>query len=185
MIKLENKPNVTPPDLTYPFGKSTDNTGTNNGFPLNTATLEDYHQFFAKLFADSGLVANNLPDNAVNGFQMMQAFNNNVVKKFVKEDTTILDGDVKTITRAEIEAAFGANNPFYPGATASTPLPFVDLQIQAWLLNGGTDWVLVENNGSNILDLECVIDGTTGDLTITVKGAPASPALPIRFVLIG
>ena len=184
MIKLENKPNVTPPDATYPFGKSTDNTGTNNGFPLNTATLEDYHQFFAKLFADSGLVANNLPDNAVNGFQMMQAFNNNVVKKFVKEDTTILDDDVKTITRAEIEAAFGVNNPFYPGASASSPVPFVDFQIQAWL-KSGPNWLLMENNGTSILDLVVVINDATGDLTITVKGAPASPALPIRFVLIG
>lgn len=74
MIRLQNKPNVQAPTVAYPFGKSTDNTGTNNGFPLNSETLEDYHQFFEKMFAESGLVANGLPDNATNGFQLWNAF---------------------------------------------------------------------------------------------------------------
>jgi hypothetical protein len=73
MIKLENKPGVTAPTATYPYGKSKDNSGTNDGFPLNSANLEDYHQFFAKMFSVSGLTANGLPDNNDNGFQLYNA----------------------------------------------------------------------------------------------------------------
>lgn len=74
MILLENKENSTAPSVVYPFGKSTDNTGSNNGTPLNSATLEDYHQFFAKMFNYSGLTSNGLPDNFTNGFQLFEAF---------------------------------------------------------------------------------------------------------------
>ncbi|MBL4809317.1 MAG: hypothetical protein JKY43_04575 [Phycisphaerales bacterium] len=73
MKLLSTKPNVQAPDATWPFGKSTDNTGSNNGLPLNSDTLEDYHQFFAKLFDESGLTANGLLDNATNGFQLWDA----------------------------------------------------------------------------------------------------------------
>lgn len=73
MVKLENKTGVQAPDATYPFGKSLDRAGATNGFDLNSANLEDYHQFFAKMFDESGLVANGLPDNEVNGFQMFEA----------------------------------------------------------------------------------------------------------------
>ena len=73
MKRLSTKPNVQAPDATWPFGKSTDNTGSGNGFPLNSDTLEDYHQFFEKLFFESGLTANGLPDNATNGFQLWAA----------------------------------------------------------------------------------------------------------------
>ena len=73
MIKLENKTGVQAPDGTYPFGKSLDRAGSTNGFPLNSANLEDYHQFFAKMFDESGVVANGLPDNDVNGWQLFEA----------------------------------------------------------------------------------------------------------------
>jgi len=73
MIKLENKTGVQAPDGTYPFGKSLDRIGSTNGFPLNSANLEDYHQFFAKMFDESGVVANGLPDNDVNGWQLFEA----------------------------------------------------------------------------------------------------------------
>lgn len=74
MKLLQNKTGVDAPDATWPYGKSKDNTGSNNGFDLNSANLEDYHQFFERLFAKSGLTANNLPDNSDNGFQLYEAF---------------------------------------------------------------------------------------------------------------
>lgn len=73
MIKLEDKPGVQAPDATWPFGRSLDRAPGVNGLPLNSASLEDYHQFFAKLFDASGLTANGLPDNEDNGFQMFDA----------------------------------------------------------------------------------------------------------------
>jgi hypothetical protein len=184
MIKLQNKPNVQAPDATYPFGKSTDNTGTNNGFPLNSATLEDYHQFFAKMFDQSTLVANNLPDNAVNGFQMMQALMANMPKKYVKETTSSLDGDVRTITRAEIVAAFGVYNPFYKAFTAGTPNLLVDVHIEAWIEVSPNVWQMLNNTpgspGGIVVQINAI-----GNFTITLYGAPFPVAARTRFVVIG
>jgi hypothetical protein len=73
MIKLEDKPNVIPPDSTYPFGNIKDNNGSGNGTPLNELVHADFHQFFAKMFYESGLTSNGLKDNAANGFQYFQA----------------------------------------------------------------------------------------------------------------
>lgn len=68
-----NKTNVTPAGGTYPYGNVKDNTGGANGTPVNVELLTDYVQFFEKIFADSGLTANGLPDNNTNGFQLVEA----------------------------------------------------------------------------------------------------------------
>lgn len=73
MKRLQNKTNVTAPNAQFPYGAVKDNTGTNNGTPVNVDTYGDMHQFFEKLFAESGLTANGLPDDATNGFQLYQA----------------------------------------------------------------------------------------------------------------
>lgn len=73
MIKLENKPNVTAPNAAYPFGNIKDKTSSEAGTGVNVAVYGDMHQFFAKLFAASGLTANGLPDNESNGFQLYKA----------------------------------------------------------------------------------------------------------------
>jgi len=185
MIKLENKPNVQAPDATWPFGKSTDNTGTNNGLPLNSLTLEDYHQFFAKMFNQSGLVANGLQDNAVNGFQMFEAMMANMPKKFVKQTTTILDGDIKTITRAEIVAAFGVYNPFYEGFTAATPKPLVDFHIQCWIENVPNEWRLLAGQQIGANGWVNAKINAVGDIELELFGAPYGSPVNVRFVLIG
>lgn len=74
MKLLQHKDGVESPTNTYPFGKTKNNSGTNDGFPLTSETLEDYHQFFAKMFDASGIAASGLPDNAINGFQLFDAF---------------------------------------------------------------------------------------------------------------
>lgn len=73
MKRLQNKTNVQAPDSDYPYGAIKNNTGSNNGTPVNLDTYGDFHQFFEKVFAESGLVANGLPDNATNGFQLYDA----------------------------------------------------------------------------------------------------------------
>lgn len=68
-IKLEDKPGVQAPNTAYPFGRPKDNSGSNDGMPLNVLTHGDFHQFFAKMMDDAGISYNGLPDNATDGFQ--------------------------------------------------------------------------------------------------------------------
>lgn len=68
-IKLENKPQVEAPSSAYPFGNIKDNTGSNNGTPVNKLVYADFHQFFAKMMDESGIVYNNQPENNTDGFQ--------------------------------------------------------------------------------------------------------------------
>jgi len=78
MIKLEDKPNVIAPNADYPYGDIKDDTGIDDGTPVDREVYADHHQFFAKMFAESGLTANDLPDNATNGFQLYQALIENM-----------------------------------------------------------------------------------------------------------
>lgn len=77
MIKLQNKTNVSAPNATYPYGNIKDDTGSDDGTPLNEIVHADFHQFFAKMFdAAEGaglIVSNNLPENDDNGYQYYTA----------------------------------------------------------------------------------------------------------------
>lgn len=73
MIPLINKDNVESADDVYPFGNIKDKIPTAPGTPVNVKTYADFHQFFEKMFSESGLTANGLPDNEYNGFQLWQA----------------------------------------------------------------------------------------------------------------
>lgn len=57
----------------YPYGNIRDQLGTIDGTPVSVETYGDFHQFFAKMFDESGLTYNNLPDNDYNGFQLWEA----------------------------------------------------------------------------------------------------------------
>ena len=80
-IKLENKVNTEAPSVAYPFGNIKDNTGSNNGTPVDKNVYADFHQFFAKMMAESGIAYNDLPDNNTDGFQywlaLVEAIKNN------------------------------------------------------------------------------------------------------------
>jgi len=73
MKLLENKTNVDAPTTAYPFGELKNDTGTNDGTPVDQELLGDSMQFFEKVFNESGLTANGLPDNETNGFQLYEA----------------------------------------------------------------------------------------------------------------
>ena len=70
---LINKENVEPVDGDYPYGRIKDNTGSDDGTPVNEDVYGDFHQFFAKMFSESGLTYNELPDNDYSGFQLFEA----------------------------------------------------------------------------------------------------------------
>lgn len=80
-IKLEDKPQVEAPSSAYPFGNIKDNTGSNNGTPVNKLVYADFHQFFAKMMYESGISYNNQPENNTDGFQywlaLVEAIKNN------------------------------------------------------------------------------------------------------------
>ena len=73
MIKLENKSNVNAPNATFPYGSIKDDTGVGDGTPVDVQVYGDFHQFFARLFNESGLVANGLIDSEANGFQLYES----------------------------------------------------------------------------------------------------------------
>lgn len=74
MIKLINKTGTTTTDADYPLGKITNNPGDNSGNELDENFFNDYVQLMEKVFNVSGIVANGLPDNDTNGYQMYLAF---------------------------------------------------------------------------------------------------------------
>lgn len=66
---LVGKTNTDPAVYPYVFGKIRDNPGNNTGTALNENTCGDQHQFFEGLLAIGNVTPNNLPENALNGFQ--------------------------------------------------------------------------------------------------------------------
>lgn len=59
--------------LIYPNGRIKDNTGSGNGTPVNEFVYGDLHEMKDKLMRLYGITPNDLPDNEVNGFQLVDA----------------------------------------------------------------------------------------------------------------
>jgi outer membrane protein assembly factor BamB len=74
MIKLKDFDNAEAPSGVYPYGAIKDDDGTLNGTELNRKMFNDAYQFLAKMFAESSIISNGLPDNATNGFQLFDSF---------------------------------------------------------------------------------------------------------------
>ncbi|WP_051947376.1 hypothetical protein [Muricauda sp. MAR_2010_75] len=66
--------NIDKSDLVnWPNGRVKDNTGADDGTPVNELVYGDLHEFFAKLMRDAGISYNGLPDNVANGYQLVNA----------------------------------------------------------------------------------------------------------------
>lgn len=103
-----NKPNTVAPNITDPFGKIRDDSGANDGTPVNALVYHDLHAFFDSLMEAAGpIVYNGLPDNATNGFQLRQALFA-AIRLNVLASTT-QRGTIEIATNAELEAG-AANN---------------------------------------------------------------------------
>ena len=74
MKKLQNKVDVVAPDGTNPYGSIFDDTGADDGTPLDKDLFQDAMIFFERLIDLSGIVANGNRDNSVTGFQLYEAF---------------------------------------------------------------------------------------------------------------
>lgn len=93
-IKLEDKTNVDAPDAAYPFGKIRDNNGSGNGTPVNSQVYGDFHQFFAKMLAESGVTVNGLAENQTNGFQYFEALLRNISQRITTRIGTNLNNEI-------------------------------------------------------------------------------------------
>jgi len=115
MILLANKQNVTAPAGDFPFGNVNDNTGSNNGTPVNRAVMSDYFQFFEKMFDSSTVVANGLLDDDNNGFQLFDALISNVR---LTTATTTLAGTVERATQTEVNSGTDTTRHLTPALIA-------------------------------------------------------------------
>lgn len=71
---LSSNPNVDNSDLSnYPNGRIKNNTGSNDGTAVNERVYGDIHQTISKLMRLYNIDPNNLPDNELNGFQIIDA----------------------------------------------------------------------------------------------------------------
>jgi hypothetical protein len=102
--KITTKPNTIAPSAEYPFGDIRNNTGGNNGTPVNRLVYADFHQFFAKMAAEAAVTLNDLPDNATNGFQFFEALQN-VIRSTIASDITVqgVEGVSTKLKKAVIE----------------------------------------------------------------------------------
>jgi hypothetical protein len=160
-IKLENKLNVQAPNAAYPYGAIKDNTGGNNGTPVNASTYGDFHQFFAKMLAESGVVANDLPDNFTNGFQYFEAL------------LALINGDTTAWAPLTIGGSYGGNVFYrrikgivylrgaidkvggdYSSTIATLPVgfrPVSDIKIAGVYFGGGTEVLSVDINSAGVI----------------------------------
>lgn len=77
-IRLKDKPNTEAPDGKFPFGAIKDDTGSDNGTPIDKEVYDDFHQFFARLMDYAsrdypGFDYNNLPESWYDDFQYIEA----------------------------------------------------------------------------------------------------------------
>lgn len=71
--RLSTKTNVVAPGGAYPYGRIKDDSGLNDGTPVNELLYGDQHQFFERLLEMSQITPNGLVENDTNGFQLYEA----------------------------------------------------------------------------------------------------------------
>jgi hypothetical protein len=112
-IGIGNYDNIDNSDpANYPDGAIKDDTGANDGTPVNRKTYNDIHQFFFALLLQAGITPNGLPENVTNTYQYILAL---VAKIRATIATELLAGTSRRATQAEVNT--GTND-----ATHITPL---------------------------------------------------------------
>jgi hypothetical protein len=104
MKKLENLQNVEAPTGDYPYGDLKNNTGSNDGTPVNRDLLTDLVQFAQKLADEAGITINDVPDNETDGWQLYEAF-----RKLTKPYKVAYLSIDQTSTNAPVVTVVGIN----------------------------------------------------------------------------
>lgn len=145
MIPLSSKVNVLAPNGTYPYGNIKDDTGLNDGTPVDVNTYADIHQLMSRIMDLGGLAGNGLPDNATNGYELATAL------------LTLIENQVKNTKRVFASGAGQNLNHNYISNLAN--LPFVNISgnfyeidfstYNMWEINSSTsNSKLIESFGS-------------------------------------
>lgn len=115
-------------------------------------------------------------------------------KKVIKEFLSVADGDVLTITRAELETAIGGSattSYFMAGGTGTTApnnstFSYADMQIQLWVLSLGV-WIQYNTGNSPVGvgagQIITLVNDTTGDITINLNMAPFPDPIRVRAII--
>jgi hypothetical protein len=186
MRPITSLPNTEAPDADFPGGRLKNTVGANAGTRVNESMVGDWSQFFYKLMNEAGITPNGLPDSEYSGFQLFKALQSSVPKKYVKELTVGGDGQVVTITRAEIQSAVGSGiNPFSNGVMlgATEISQNVDIKVVMYVfeLNTAGKWSEVDlatgSNSVNIVD-------TNGNIEITLDSFIVDD-LTARIIIFG
>ncbi len=81
------QPNIDKSDTgNYPNGRIKDNSGSGDGTPVNEMVYGDIHEAFAKMMRLYGITYSNLPDNEINGYQLVEA-----IKALATKNDYVLD----------------------------------------------------------------------------------------------
>ncbi len=159
-IKLEDKVNVTAPGGDYPFGDVKDNSGSNDGTNYNRLTNADYFQFFAKMLADSGVVANGLLEDNNNGFQYFEALIANIrataasatqkgtVERATQSEVNAGTDSTRHLTAALIAGATGIITLAAMKANSVDSDQYIDASIDSEHLSADALAVSVQNDGN-------------------------------------
>ena len=71
---IQQKTNTVAPGGDYlKFGRIKDDSGSNDGTPVDVEVYNDFHEFFDYLMDLANVTANGLPDNDTNGYQLMES----------------------------------------------------------------------------------------------------------------
>lgn len=73
MKSILQKPDTESASTSYPYGSIQDQGVSITGTPVSREVYGDFHQFFERIVAKVGVTPNDSPDNASNGFQLVQA----------------------------------------------------------------------------------------------------------------
>nr|WP_299067191.1 hypothetical protein [uncultured Allomuricauda sp.] len=87
---LTNIDKSNPP--AYPNGRIKDNTGADDGTPVNEFVYGDFHELMAKLMRLAGITYNGQPDNEINGYQLLEALSANPSKNDYVLDISSANG---------------------------------------------------------------------------------------------
>lgn len=96
-------PNIDNSDLVnYPDGRIRDNSGAGDGTPVNRLIYSDLHEFFAKIMRTAEIAYNGLPENTVNGYQLVDAVIALAGKNDYVYNLSTVTGVINISTKTEI-----------------------------------------------------------------------------------
>ena len=169
---MRNKANLANIDLSDPnylYGRIKNNTGSDDGTPVNERVYGDVHQFFAKLISLAGITPNDLPDNELNGYQTIDA----LINLASKNDYLQTLGSVSGVLNIGVKIGLMQVNEILickasSDFTTETTIKGIDNVINAISVNSNfkaNDYLLLQKTASNI-QITRLVDAVNLDIIV-------------------